>query len=116
MDSYKQRGKQRGKQRVKKRDEQRHGFRKLTRLVTFGLVVAAVVKELRTPVGERSWHGVVAGFVPYDFRRPTTARFRERMWDPDGEHVVTPRVFGVGWTVNAGKVVELVKEKVSALG
>jgi len=98
------------------RDEQQHGFQQLIRLVTFGLVVASVVKELSTPAEERSWHGVVAGFVPYDFRMPTIARFRERMWDPEGEHLVNPRVFGVGWTVNAGRVVKLVREKVSEAG
>ena len=94
------------------RTKRRRGSRPM-RLVTVALVVAAVVKELRMPAGERSWHGVVAGFVPYDFRRPTAARFRERMWDPQGTHLISPRVFGVGWTVNAGRVVELVKGRLS---
>ena len=40
------------------------GILGLLRLVSMGLVVAAVVKELRTPSEERTWHGVVAGFVP----------------------------------------------------
>lgn len=44
-------------------------------------------------------HGKMLG-VPYDFRRPTLARIRERMWNPDDPRVVTPRVFGVGWTLN----------------
>lgn len=94
-------------------DEKRRGFQQVIRLVTFGLVVASVVKELRTPVEERTWHGVVARFVPYDFRMPTMTRFRERMWDPQGENLVNPRVFGVGWTVNVGKVVKVVREKIS---
>jgi hypothetical protein len=98
----------------KRRAKQRRGPRRVMRLVTLALVAAAVVKEVRTPAGERSWHGVVAGFVPYDFRRPTAARFRERMWDPEGAHLISPRVFGVGWTVNAGRVVQLVKGKVAA--
>ena len=97
-------------------DEKRRGFQQVIRLVTFGLVVASVVKELRTPVEERTWHGVVAGFVPYDFRMPTIARFRERVWDPQGENLLNPRVFGVGWTVNVGKVVKFVREKVSEAG
>lgn len=84
------------------------------RLITFALVVAAVVKELRTPAAERTWHGSVAGFVPYDFRRPTAARLRAAMWDPQGSHLVSPRAFGVGWTVNVGRVVALVREKVAA--
>jgi hypothetical protein len=57
----------------------------------------------------------VAGFVPYDFRRPTVARLRERMWNPQAP-LVTPRAFGVGWTVNAGKVAELVRGHGSAPG
>lgn len=93
-------------------DEKRHLIQRLFQLVTFGLVVASVTKELRTPAAERTWHGVVAGFVPYDFRKPTLARLRERVWDPDGEHLLSPRAFGVGWTVNAGRVVRLVRDHV----
>ena len=89
------------------------GFQQLVRLVTFGLAVAAVVKERRLPPEDRTWHGVVAGFVPYDFRMPTISRIRERMWNPDGQHLVNPRVFGVGWTLNVGKAVTLVREKVA---
>ena len=100
----------------RKRNEPRRGLRRLIRLVTFGLACAAVASELCRPADERTWHGVVAGFVPYDFRVPSIARFRERIWNPEGEHLVNPQVFGVGWTVNAGKVVKLVREKVSRAG
>jgi hypothetical protein len=93
--------------------ETRRDLQKLIRLITVGLAVAAVVKELRTPTEERQWHGSI-GFVPYDLRMPTVARFKERMWDPDGAHVINPRVFGVGWTVNAGRVVQLVRGRTSA--
>jgi hypothetical protein len=85
----------------------------LIRLVMLGLVVAAVVKELRLPAEERTWNGVVAGFVPYDFRVPTVERFRERVWDPEGQHLISPHVFGVGWTVNVGRVVALIRQKAS---
>ncbi|KQY44391.1 DUF5808 domain-containing protein [Cellulomonas sp. Root137] len=88
-------------------------LQKLIRLITLALAVAAVVKELRRPADEREWHGQVAGFVPYDFRMPTVARFKERMWDPEGAHVISPRVFGVGWTLNAGRIVELVRQRVT---
>jgi len=97
-------------ERARKR---RSGIQDLVRLVMLALTVAAVVKELRTPAEERTWHGVVAGFVPYDFRVPTLARFRERVWNPEGEHLISPHVFGVGWTLNVGKVVALVRQKVS---
>lgn len=96
-------------------DEDSSGLdlQKLIRLITLALAVAAVVKELRRPAEEREWHGQVAGFVPYDFRVPTVARFKERMWDPEGAHVISPRVFGVGWTLNAGRIVELVRQRVT---
>ena len=83
---------------------------RLIRLVTVGLAVAAVVKELRTPAEKRQWHGSL-GFVPYDLRMPTVARVKERMWNPDDDRVISPRVFGVGWTVNLGRVVELVRHR-----
>lgn len=88
------------------------GLRRLITLVAIALTAAAVVKELRTPEGERTWHGKVASVVPYEFRFPTLERARERLWDPRAEHVVGPRVFGVGWSVNVGKVVAMVREKV----
>lgn len=94
--------------------KRRGGIQGVIRLLFLGLAVAAVVKELRTPPEERTWHGVVAGFVPYEFRVPTLERFRDRMWNPEGEHLIGPRVFGVGWTVNFGKVVALVKQKAEA--
>ncbi len=92
----------------------RGGLRKLISLVTAALAVAAVVKELRTPADERTWEGKVAAVVPYDFRMPTSARVRERLWNPEGEHVISPRVFGVGWTLNFGKVVALARQKLAA--
>lgn len=90
-----------------------NGFATLVRLVAMGLTAAAVVKELRTPQDERTWHGEVAGFVPYDFRVPTVERFRERVWDPEGDHIVSPHVFGVGWTLNLGRIVRLLREKIA---
>lgn len=38
--------------------------------------------------------------VPYDFRFPTPARIKERMWNPEDPRVITPRVYGAGWTIN----------------
>jgi hypothetical protein len=84
----------------------------LFQLVMVALVVAAVTKELQKDKEDRTWHGTVAGFVPYEFRVPTAERFRERVWDPEGEHLLSPHVFGVGWTLNLGRVVELVKRRV----
>lgn len=96
------------------RTTRKSDLQRLIRLVSLGLAVAAVVKELRTPAEEREWHGVVVGFVPYDFRVPTVARVKERMWDPEGAHVINPRVFGVGWTLNLGKLVAVAREQVAS--
>lgn len=63
-----------------------------------GLATAAVVGELRRPPEARTWHGRVAG-VPYDFRPPTLARARDRIWNPD-EPILVGTIFGLGWTVN----------------
>jgi hypothetical protein len=100
-----------------KSDERTQRWRvvqRLIRLITIGLVVLALVKELRTPAEERHWNGVVVGFVPYDFRVPTAARVKERFWDPEAAHLINPRVFGVGWTLNVGRAVELVRQRTSA--
>ncbi len=96
--------------------QDRHGMQGVFRLVWIGLVVAAVVKELRMAPEERTWHGVVAGFVPYEFRRPTGARIRERIWDPENEHLFTPHAFGVGWTLNVGRVFALIRKRFSDEG
>jgi hypothetical protein len=78
----------------------RRGLRNLARLVGFGLLIASVVRELRLPKEERTWHGVVFGKVPYDLRPPTFGRLKATLWDPQESHVVVPTAFGVGWTVN----------------
>ena len=69
---------------------------------------AAIVKELRKSPEERTWHGVVAGVVPYDFRFPTLEGVKAKLWTPDGP-VVSPHIFGVGWTPNLGRIVADVK-------
>jgi hypothetical protein len=44
-------------------------------------------------------HGTILG-IPYDFRIPTLSKVRGRVWNPDDPRVLTPHVFGVGWTIN----------------
>ncbi len=61
---------------------------------------AAVYQELRKPPEQRTWHGKVAGVVPYDFRMPTFERLRETYWNPESDEIFSERVFGVGWGVN----------------
>ena len=45
-------------------------------------------------------HGQILGLVPYDFRAPSLARLREKLWNSQDERFVVPTFFGVGWTVN----------------
>jgi hypothetical protein len=71
-----------------------------------GLLIAAIVKERRLPPRKRRGYGKVL-FFPYDLRRPTLARLRERMFNPDGP-LIGPHVFGVGWTLNLGRLWALV--------
>lgn len=78
-------------------------------LAVIGLV--AVVKEMRKPKDERTWHGQVA-FFPYDFRIPTIERIRRTYWNPGGP-IVSGKVFGVGWAPNFGVLARFFGEKAS---
>ena len=68
--------------------------------------VVAIIQELRKPADQRTWHGKVADFVPYDFRMPTLERVRSTYWNPQGP-LLSDRVFGVGWTLNLGALARL---------
>lgn len=75
----------------------------LWRLLLFIVGIVAVVQELQKPKDQRTWHGLVGGFVPYDFRKPTMDRFVETYWNPEGP-IISPKFLGVGWALNAGAV------------
>ena len=47
--------------------------------------------------------------VPYDWRRPTVERFKERWWNPDDPRVFTPRCFGWGYDINLARVLGVKK-------
>ncbi len=70
------------------------------RTLAWVAVIAAIYQELKKPPAERTWHGKVGGFVPYDFRVPTLERVKAAYWDPSSERIFTDRVIGVGWAVN----------------
>lgn len=72
----------------------------LIRTALFAAVVGAIWVELRKPAAERTWHGRLLGFVPYDFRIPNVERLRKAYWNPRSPRVFTDRPFGVGWSVN----------------
>ena len=87
-------------------------MRKLKRLVFTAIAAvsaAAVIQELSKPESERTWHGNVFG-IPYDFRPPTFDRIRDALWNPDDERLFTPRPFGVGWSVNLARLMQLMRE------
>jgi hypothetical protein len=77
------------------------------------LMAAAVVRELNLPRDQRTWHGQVMG-VPYDLRRPTWQRVQDSWWAPEDPRFVTPRVLGVGWSLNVGRIVAVVKARLCA--
>ena len=85
------------------------GLNKLVRLIGMALLGAAIYRELRMPAEERTWHGTIADFVPYDLRVPTMARAKERVWNPDDERVFMPTIFGVGWTINLASLPSMLK-------
>jgi hypothetical protein len=82
-------------------------IRRLIQIASFGLLVAAVIKELRTPASERTWHGKIAGIFPYDLRIPTPGRLRQAMWNPENPHLLVPTAFGVGWSLNLHALMNL---------
>ena len=84
-------------------------FRRFVKLVAFGLVVAALIDQLRRDPEERTWEGSVAGIVPYDFRMPTLERARSRWWNTDDDRLFVPQVFGVGWTINFARLARLAR-------
>jgi hypothetical protein len=84
---------------------------RMVRTLMWLALVGAIYQEVKKPPEERTWHGRVAGLVPYDFRVPTLERIRSAYWDPDSDEVFSDRVFGVGWAVN----VPVAARKISGL-
>jgi hypothetical protein len=94
----------------KKKDRR---FSRIVGWISLGLLVAAVLKELSQPREDRTWHGRLLG-VPYDFRLPTIAKVRERIWAPANPHLIVPKVLGMGWTVNLGRLRTLLVSRLSS--
>lgn len=89
------------RQQQKKRCNKARGLVKLVMAVLTGL---AIRQELVKPKSERTWHGTLFGWLPYDFRRPTMQRVRDTMWAPMNPKLFMPRVFGLGWDINFGRL------------
>lgn len=87
-------------------------MRKIRRYVSlFFMVVsaAATVEQLMKPAEERDWHGQIL-FIPYDFRPLTPSRIKERWWNPEDERLLTPHIFGVGWSLNLYRLKQMLAE------
>jgi len=64
------------------------------------LVGVALREQLRLPPKEQTWHGRIAGRIPYDFRLPTAQRIRATFWNKNTSEILVPHTFGIGWTIN----------------
>lgn len=85
-----------------------HTERALTAAL-LALVGLAVWREMGKPRDQRRWHGLLFGWLPYDFRRPTEQRIRAAAWAPSNPHLMLPRAFGIGWDVNVGRIMALLR-------
>jgi hypothetical protein len=57
----------------------------------------------RSTFGEMNRIGKFLG-IPFDWRRPTFARIKQRWWNPDEPRLVTPKSFGWGYDLNFARV------------
>ena len=74
-------------------------LQRIVSVLGLGLVIAALVNELRTPRGLRAWRGNILG-VPYNFRIPGSLDELARThWNPEGKVIVSQPI-GVGWSIN----------------
>ncbi|MEA2485217.1 MAG: hypothetical protein QOD46_328 [Actinomycetota bacterium] len=88
--------------------KERSKLRNVVTGVAVGAALIAIRQELSKSPSERAWTGKV-GPIPYDFRPPTPSRIRERYWNPDDDRILVPQLFGVGWTINVGRLVRLLR-------
>lgn len=77
--------------------------------ISLDLAILAVLQELMRPRQFRTWHGRVAGFVPYDFRKPTPRRIANAFWAPANPNLFTDTAFGVGWSINLAQLPRVMK-------
>jgi hypothetical protein len=42
--------------------------------------------------------------VPYDWRRPTVERTKQRWWNPDEPRLIVPKMFGWGYDLNLARL------------
>ena len=78
-------------------------IRRTVRKLWVVVFAAAVVDAVRKDRG----HGELFGIIPYDFRIPDVERARRKTWDPQSARILTPTTFGVGWSVNLGRLARI---------
>jgi len=54
-------------------------------------------------MSERSRTGTFLG-IPYDWRPPTLARAKSRLWNRDDPRLFTPKAYGIGWDINFARL------------
>lgn len=57
------------------------------------------------PAGDEDEDSAPQGHIlgmPFDFRGASVERVSNRVWNPADPRIFTPRLFGVGWTINLG--------------
>jgi Family of unknown function (DUF5808) len=42
--------------------------------------------------------------TPYDWRRPSLARMKQRAWNPAEPRLLVPKSFGWGWSINFARL------------
>ena len=70
-------------------------IRTIVRVAAAAVFTATAVHAYR----EKKSHGLYYR-IPFDFRPPTMEKAMSRLWNPDDPRVITPPVFGVGWSIN----------------
>ena len=85
-------------------------MKRFWRLLVLGLLGAAVMQELSKDEADRQWNGLVFDVVPYDLRPPTVERFMARLWAPEDPRLFVPGAFGVGWTINFARLLQMIRE------
>ncbi len=84
-------------------------LRWLVKIVALGLLLGAIREETNKAEEDRTWNGLVGGIVPYDFRPPTFDKLKDALWAPGDERLITPHPWGVGWTINVGRLVRVLQ-------
>jgi hypothetical protein len=87
-------------QQQRKHTRRRSPLQRFASVLGIALVAASLIRELRLPPTQRTWHGALFGRIPYDWRPPTPQRVLDTFWQPKSTSVLRPSAFGVGWSVN----------------